>query len=150
MNAMVKVARSAFMLAALLACDGSSQGGAGMGGADACLEPLDLECTPSYSPTYDQIFTRRIVPTCGAGGTSCHGPSGNKGNLTLDPNDPDAAYSALLEADHGLVVPGDPECSVMIQRLESDDLDFVMPVRQPLMPGELCSIRKWVANGAQR
>jgi hypothetical protein len=134
----------------LLACNGDSDGGAGMSGAGACLPPLDLECTPSYGPTFDEFFSRRIEQTCGAGGVSCHGPTGNKGNLILDPDDPDAAYDALLDPDHGLVIPGDPECSLMIKRIESEDPDFVMPVRQPLMPGERCAIRQWVANGAER
>jgi hypothetical protein len=145
-----KLACAVSILSMLLACNGSSEGAAGMSGGSACLPPLDLECTPSYGATFDQFFSRHIEGTCGAGGSFCHGPDGNKGGLTLDPRDPDAAYTALLDPAHGLVIPGDPECSTLIKRLESDDLDFVMPVRTPLMPGELCAIRKWVANGAER
>src|SRR5688500_18074010 len=111
MKPTMKAACGVLFLATLLACNGDSDGGAGMSGASGCLPPLDLECSPSYSPTFDQIFSRRIEQTCGAGGVSCHGPTGNKGNLTLDPDDPDAAYRVLLDEDHGLVIPGDPECS---------------------------------------
>jgi hypothetical protein len=150
MKSMMTAACCGLFLSTLLACNGDSDGGAGMSGAATCLPPLDLECDHTYGPTFDQFFERRIEDTCGSGGSLCHGPSGNKGNLTLDPDDPDAAYNALLDPDHGLVIPGDPECSMLIKRLESEDPDFVMPVRQPLMPGELCAIRKWVANGAER
>lgn len=127
--------------------DDGGPGTAGTGG-DACLPALDLECLPSYPPTFDQIYERRIEPTCSV--APCHASGSNAGNLTL--GDADASYQTLLEQRSGaaLVIPGDPECSVLIQRLESDDLDFVMPSRSPLSEGERCAIRQWVANGAER
>jgi hypothetical protein len=66
--------------------------------------------------------------------------------------DADAAYARLLNDDvpDPLVISGDPECSLLMKRLESDDLDFVMPARNPLDDDELCAIRHWIANGAQR
>jgi hypothetical protein len=137
-------------VATLGACTADdSDGGAGMSGG-ACLAPLDLECTPAYEPTFDQIYDRRIRGTCATGGGNCHGAEGNKGGLTMA--DADGAYNALLGVGlgHARVIAGDPECSVLIKRLESDDLSFVMPLGRPLSAGERCTIRQWVANGAER
>jgi hypothetical protein len=66
--------------------------------------------------------------------------------------DADAAYDRLLndDVDDPLVVSSDPECSLLMKRLESKDLDFVMPARSPLDEMELCAIRQWIANGAER
>jgi len=125
---------------ALIACNGDDSGGS------ACLPQLELECVSSYDPTFDNFYAFEISQTCGANGSLCHAPAGNKGNLTL--GDPDDAYDALVGG--GLVVPGDPECSVLIQRLESDDPNFVMPQGRRLSAEERCAIRQWVANGAER
>lgn len=150
-----QAARAALVIAPLVitlvaACGDDTGGGAGMSGGGACLPALDLECTPAYPPTFDQIHTRHIAMTCGAGGTLCHGPMGNKGNLVLDRDDADQAYEALLDPSRGLVIPGDPECSTLIKRVESEDPSVVMPVGMRLMPGQRCAIRKWVADGAKR
>lgn len=136
-------------VAALLACgDDGSDGTAGMSGSGACLPALDLECSPTYPATFDNFYDQLIDDTCAI--SSCHGPAGNAGNLTF--GDADAAYQRLLDdsVHEPLVIPGDPECSMLIKRLESEDRDFVMPARNRLPPGERCAIRQWVANGAER
>jgi hypothetical protein len=134
--------------AVLAACgDDGGGGGAGMSGG-ACLQPLELECTPSYPPTFDNIYSQLIDDTCAI--SACHSPASNAGNLSF--GDADAAYETLLNERRAepLVIPGDPECSVLMKRLESTDLDFVMPARSPLSANERCAIRQWVANGAER
>ena len=141
---MQRICASAVCIALLVACgDDGSGGTAGMNGGE-CLAPLDLECSPSYSPTFDEIYSRRIAPTCGAGGASCHGAMGHQAGLTLA--DADGAYDAL----RARLVPGDPECSLLMKRLESEDPEFVMPVGLRLSPGERCAFRLWIANGAER
>jgi hypothetical protein len=133
--------------AMLQACGDDGDGGtAGMSG-DACLQPLELECDPRYPATFEQIHQRLIDRTCNA--APCHGVS-RAGNLMF--GNADAAYARLLndEVDEPLVIPGDPECSLLMKRLESEDPDFVMPVRDPLDDDELCAIRQWIANGAER
>lgn len=113
-----------------------------------CLAALELECTPLYPPTFDNIYDRLIDDTCAI--SACHSPASNAGNLAF--GDADAAYQRLLNDDGAdpLVIPGDPECSMLIKRLESTDRDFVMPSRTPLSANERCAIRQWVANGAER
>jgi hypothetical protein len=122
------------------------------GNSERCLGPLPLDCTPSYEPTYDMIFTNALR-SCGASSTlgSCHSAEGSKGGLVL--SDPDAAYDHLLGTFDGRarVQPGNPECSLLMKRLESDDPAFRMPVgREPLAQGQLCAIRQWIARGAAR
>lgn len=134
--------------AVLTACgDDNGEGGAGMNGS-ACLAALELDCTPTYPPTFDNIYNRLIDDTCAV--SACHSPASNAGNLSF--GDADAAYATLLNErrEEPLVIPGDPECSVLMKRLESTDRDFVMPARTPLQPNERCAIRQWVANGAER
>jgi hypothetical protein len=122
------------------------------GDPKACLDPLPLDCAPSYEPTFDMIFANALR-SCGASTTfgSCHAAQGSKGGLVL--SDPDVAYQSLLRLVDGRarVEPGNPECSVLTQRLESDDPSFRMPVgRESLAAGQRCAIRQWIAGGAER
>ncbi|MDD9936702.1 MAG: hypothetical protein OXT09_24030 [Myxococcales bacterium] len=152
----LRVSCALWVAAALLACsdDADDGGGAGNGSQPpACLEPLDLDCAPTFAPTFEGFFDNQLSTTCGSTGTgvSCHGPDGAQGELVLD--DADTAYDQLLGPGtdgEPRVIPNDPECSPLIQRLESDDPTFVMPVGGKLSDGERCAVRQWVANGAQR
>jgi hypothetical protein len=134
------------LLAALTGACGSSESA-----GPPCLSELSLDCSPTYAPTFRAIFDNRLQVTCGAGGRSCHSSSGRQAGLVLD--DFDAAYAALLGSDaagRARVVPGDPECSLLEQRLESNDSDYVMPVGAKLKDGELCAVRQWIASGAKK
>jgi hypothetical protein len=147
---------------ALIACAFGCGGGddaadAGGAGAQAqCLDALPADCTAAYEPSYDAIFDNVLRKTCGssATGSSCHyGPTAAeaKGGLAL--SDRDAAYEALLGQDgtHARVVPGDAECSLLMQRLESKDVAVRMPLGgDPLPDNVRCVIRKWIENGAER
>jgi hypothetical protein len=122
-----------------------------MGGPGACLEPLDLDCSPTFQPTFQNFYDNQLS-SCGAAstGASCHGPDGGQGGLYL--TDIDEAYDMLLSPPDASprVIPGDPECSLLIQRLESDDPAFGMPPGAKLRDAERCAIRQWIANGAER
>jgi hypothetical protein len=122
----------------------------------ACLSDLPLDCTPAYVPTYDAIFADVLVQSCGSSGTgsSCHyGPSPEMAQGGLPLSEPDTAYRALLgELDgRARVIRGDPECSILVERLESSDPGFRMPVgTSPLPENVRCAIRQWIAMGAPR
>jgi len=123
----------------------------------ACVSDLQLDCTPAYAPTYDTIFADVLVPRCGASssnGTSCHyGPSAESAKGGLPLSDPDMAYRALLgELDgRARVIAGDPQCSILVERLESSDPNFLMPDRGKPLPEDVrCAVRQWVAMGAPR
>jgi hypothetical protein len=137
------------LLAAGVACNGEEDGG----GTAACLEPLPLDCEVAFPPTYQAIYDNVIAARCGITGTggSCHGPEGMQGGLSLAGED--EAYDALLGEVDGKarVVPGEPECSELLRRVESDDRNFRMPLGDRKLPDTtLCAIRQWIAEGAIR
>jgi Planctomycete cytochrome C len=123
-----------------LACGGDDQGA-------VCLDELPLDCQPAYQPTFENVFDNRLGMTCGASttGGSCHSEQGAMGGLVLQ--NADDAHDALLGS---AVLPGDPECSPLIRRIESDDPNFMMPPGNKLSAAERCAIRQWVAQGAKR
>jgi hypothetical protein len=133
-----------------IAC-GDDTGGAPQD-ASVCLSTLPRACTPLYRPTFDNIFANRLGMTCGASSTggSCHAAKGAMAGLVLETKD--AAYDALLGAGGGRqrVIPGDPECSLLVQRLESNNPGFSMPPGAKLSADERCAIEQWIANGAER
>lgn len=122
----------------------------GCGGESDCVTDLPLDCAPLYEPTFDQIYARTLAPTCAASGASCHAPEGSQGGLSF--GDADAAYAALLGKGGGTarVLPGDPACSVLIERLYTTDPSTVMPRGAPLSDAERCVFTQWIANGAKR
>jgi hypothetical protein len=64
----------------------------------------------------------------------------------------DMSYALLLGQNGGKarVIPGDPACSLVVEKLESTDPTFRMPPGTPLLPGEQCTIVQWIAQGAKR
>jgi len=115
-----------------------------------CVEHLDLACAPLYSPTYDEIFTRTLHPTCAQAGGSCHAAAGAQGGLVFE--DADTAYALLLGqmGERARVVPGDTSCSVLVERLSSTDKTVVMPPGGALPDAERCAVIQWIKQGAKR
>jgi hypothetical protein len=111
----------------------------------SCIE-LAPTCSPLYEPTFDELFSRTLAPTCGQGGGSCHGADGQKGGLVFA--DPVEAH-ALLTASDGPVVPGNAACSEMVVRTHDLGQPWSMPPGQPLLEAERCVIRLWVEQGAK-
>jgi hypothetical protein len=146
----------AALLVAAGACNGDDDDDAQTedAGDGACGEPLPLDCRPSFEPaSYEAIFSNVLRPSCGssASGTRCHGAAGMQAGLVLA--DLDEGYDSLLGGDDGRprVVPGKPECSILIQRIEASDPRVRMPLSAaPLDEGQRCAIRLWVADGAER
>jgi len=67
--------------------------------------------------------------------------------------DPDEAYSILMGEGlgHAFVKPGDPGCSALVVRLDTDNPILRMPpAGDPLDERERCSIRRWISDGAPR
>jgi hypothetical protein len=127
-------------------------------GIAACDEKLrDLAGpSPALTPTFSSIRDEILRTTDLAGRTSCvtcHRPQGGTPMSLLD--DP---YAALVNASSRqkpgatLVVPGDPDASYLIQKLEgrSDIVQLRMPRNGPpyLTPGQITVIRRWIELGA--
>jgi hypothetical protein len=155
-------ARSWPKAALCLLCLIGSLGACGGGDDDddtassVCLGPLPKCTTTAFPPTYDNIYKQVLKTTCASSDTesSCHyGPEPEHAQAGLVLSDPEGAYDYLLGKADGRarVVPKDPECSLLIQRIESKDASFRMPVgKDPLKENVRCAIRQWIADGAPR
>lgn len=134
------MARSAVALTgALLALAAT----AGCGGDElACVE-VDLACQPLYPPTFDNVFASTLAPKCGVEGGACHSATGRKAGLVLD--DRDEAYRLLV--DGGRVIPGEPSCSILVERVYAP-ASLRMPPGRTLADAERCALVQWVAAGA--
>jgi hypothetical protein len=112
-----------------------------------CIE-VDVDCDPLYEPTFDNVFAMTLNDKCTD--APCHDAEAPRAGLSYV--DPDEAYDLLLGNVGGRsrVEPGDPNCSLIIRRIESTSSGFRMPPGTPLVEEEKCSIRQWIANGAER
>jgi hypothetical protein len=120
-----------------------------------CVQGLDVTCAPLYPPTFDNMFRDTLIPKCSTGGGSCHTPEGHQADLAFDELDPDAAYHQLMmnstvHPDRERIAPGDPSCSVMIERVYSSAKRWHMPRGSNLADNERCAMVQWVAQGALR
>lgn len=116
------------LILALVACD------------EDCVE-LPADCPPQYPPTFDAVWGNTLSTTCALSG--CHAEG--QGGLTMGTT-ADEAYAALLD---GYVVPGDPECSLIVSRIEPTGRGG-MPPGSVLAEEERCSVETWIAEGAAR
>jgi hypothetical protein len=130
------VALSVLVPALVSGCSGDDSG--------ECATNVPSQCTPLYDPTFDNVYTRTLKPTCSLGG--CHAPDSAQGGLAIDTED--AAYDALTKG--GFVKGGDAECSLVVERITSSDSSESMPPGAPLSAAEQCSIITWIRNGAKR
>lgn len=111
-----------------------------------CTTPPPASCAPLYEPTFTQIFTRTLQPSCGLSGSSCHADDGRQGGLVFVREQ--ESYDLLVAK--GKVRPGDPSCSDLMVRLLSSDPFARMPPGKALDPGAQCAIRLWIEAGAKR
>lgn len=118
--------------------------GSGAGCGEECVE-VDLECTPLYEPTFENVFDETLVDSCGIVGP-CHNASAARAGLVFE--DIDESYQLLMENER--VIPFDAGCSLLVKRIESTKSSFVMPPGGGLADAEKCAIELWIANGAQR
>jgi hypothetical protein len=97
-------------------------------------------------------FNADVQPILASNCFSCHGPDpGNrKGGLRLD------LEETALKKRSGrkdAIVPGHPDQSEMIARIESKDPHHLMPQTaegeaKPMKPTEIAILKKWIAEGA--
>jgi len=92
------------------------------------------------------FFVTNVLPIMQNSCQRCHNPrrAGRSGKL-----DQTSMESILFGGRSGpALVPGNPEQSLIYQRITSDDDDVRMPPKEPLSAEEQESIRKWIADGA--
>lgn len=119
---------------------------------NACVEGLRTDCSPLYDPpSYATIFEKILHPTCAQGMGTCHTADAAMGGLVFE--DEDDAYARLLgDADgRARVSPGDPACSLLVERLEAKSSEVRMPPGPtPLSEAARCDIVQWISEGAAR
>lgn len=119
---------------------------------DSCVTTVRLDCSPQYSPAvYTTIFEKILRPTCASGRGTCHTADAAKGGLVFE--DAETAYALLLGQRDGRVrvSPGDPSCSLLSKRLRASNPSRRMPPGPVgLSDGEVCTIARWIADGAVR
>lgn len=96
-------------------------------------------------------FARDIQPLFAEHCLECHGPDDAKGGLTLTSRED--ALKALKSGAFG-IVPGKPEESELITRVNSSDPDEQMPppkhrAKKPITERETEMLRQWIADGAK-
>ena len=100
----------------------------------------------SAAPVRAVDFDLEIRPILSRACYECHGPdaAAREADLRLDTED------GLL-GELGVVVPGDPEASLLVERITHRSPRRVMPppdARHQLTPGEIDTIRRWIDQGA--
>ena len=130
----------------------------------ACDEKLSTLAgpTPNLEPTFASIQREIFETTDSAGRTSCitchtavgRNPSGGV-NLTHDvAYDQIVGVAARGKAGAIRVVPGDPDNSYLVRKIEgaSDIAGRRMPNNGPpyLTDGQIFILKRWITNGAPR
>jgi len=110
--------------------------------------------TPTLEPTFSSIQREILERTDSSGCVNCHKSTGVNGGLDLSH---DVAYDHCVNARSRTgairVVPGDPENSYLIHKLEGrpDITGKPMPLNgQRLTPGQILILKRWIAIGAPR
>jgi hypothetical protein len=133
---------------------------AALAGATACDEKLrDLTGpSPNLTPTFASIRAEILETTDLAGRTSCITCHTNQGrtpagqlNLRTDPYTALVGVSSRFRAGATLVIPGNPDESYLIRKIEGRDITGVrMPQSGPpyLTDGQIRVLRRWIEIGA--
>jgi hypothetical protein len=115
-----------------------------------CVPNLSTNCAPLFDPpTFQALYDNILHPTCASGSGTCHTADAAMGGLVFE--DRNTAYQLLLGMKDGRarVLPGNPACSLIMERLESTNPTFRMPPgSMPLSDPQLCTFVKWIASGA--
>ena len=109
---------------------------------------LNANCMPLFNPpTYGEIYTKVFQMTCATGMGTCHAADSRKGGLYFQ--DPTQAYALLMGSDgRARVLPNNPGCSILAERLFASDRAVRMPPGGGLDDATLCDFAKWLTAGA--
>ena len=103
---------------------------------------------PAAEPSAEAVefFEKKIRPILVTHCSECHSRDSKKrqGGLLLDSRD-----DWMHGGDSGLViVPGDPDKSLLILAVRQTDKDLRMPPKQKLTDTQIADLETWVKNGA--
>ena len=113
---------------------------------------LGVTLSPAPAATASKVdFNRDIRPILSDNCYACHGPDSNKrkAGLRLDLRD---GALGKLKSDAFAIVPGHPEKSSLIERIQTKDEDDRMPPAdsgKKLTPEQMALLTRWIAEGAE-
>ena len=122
----------------------------------SCHAPLILllltiaPIASGQSPRAPISFSKEIRPILSENCFFCHGPDEKKreAGLRLD----DETSSKKSNDGVTAVVPGNPDKSALIERIESKDPDEVMPPpkqHKTISPAQVALLKEWIRQGAK-
>src|SRR5688500_11798386 len=100
-------------------------------------------CAAEASAQEPADFARDIRPILSNHCFKCHGPAAQEGGMRLDERE-----QALRRQR---IVPGKPNESKLLKRIQSDDPDQRMPppdAGEKLTPAQIAALKKWIEQGA--
>ena len=96
-------------------------------------------------------YARDVRPILSDNCFACHGPDDHKRKAGLRFDTKEGAF-AKLESGSTAIVPGKPDESELIDRIETHDPDLQMPPKKSgkqLTAAQIAILRRWVEQGAQ-
>jgi len=111
-----------------------------------------LVCVPDVTDASEpdaaaiEFFEQKIRPIFATHCAECHSTAGKKqlGGLLLD-----SRAGWMRGGDSGaVIIPGDPEKSLLILAVRQTDKDLRMPPKQKLTETQIADLETWVKNGA--
>jgi hypothetical protein len=95
-------------------------------------------------------FSRDVRPILSDHCFACHGPDQKQRQAGLRLDTRDGAFGALQDGNHA-VVPGKPDESDLVFRVEAEEPELRMPPPKggkPLTAEQIATLRRWVEQGA--
>jgi mono/diheme cytochrome c family protein len=91
------------------------------------------------------VFEKDVAPILTARCLGCHGANDPKGGLRID------TFAGIVQGGDsgGLVAPGKPAASLLVQRLTAGGTDRMPKNGRPLAADEVKKISDWIASGAK-
>jgi hypothetical protein len=105
---------------------------------------IPLVADQKISPDQEEFFEAKVRPLLFERCVDCHGPDDQSGLLRLD-------RKPSLNRSVGagpIVVPGQPDKSLLVQAIRFDDSALQMPPEGKLNQEEIAILERWVADGA--
>ncbi len=114
------------------------------------LAPAASTASIVFSAVEPVRFGLEVLPILSANCFACHGPDekNRKARLRLDVE----AEAKAKRRSGAPIAPGQPEKSLIIERLTSTDPDVVMPppsAHKQVKPEQIEMLRRWIAEGAK-
>ena len=91
-----------------------------------------------------EFFEKNVRPILVEHCYECHSGREKNGGLLIDSRE-----RLLAGGDSGgVIVPGDPEHSLLVEAIRYKNLDLQMPPKKPLAPEQVQTLVEWIAMGA--